>query len=280
MIPKLLVGVFLVGVVAQPVGGHGFLHEEIAILSARLKKQPNNAELLVRRAQLYREHRQPEAARADLKHALFQDSRLPSALLAMARLEREAGNVVAAKEAMASLLEQHADNVEALTEKARIHESLKEWVEAAETWQNLLDRSEDTSASVALSCARALCRISPADFGGARAVLERALSHHPRVIALHQELAAVWIRLKHFEKAGQQLDQLHAIYPGLSPRLLVEEATLWQEHGRKKEATLAWRQARGAFAKLSAHRQSLPGFQSLKAQIDDALTVPLTDVLP
>lgn len=274
VIPSWLVGVGVAVAIVQCLSAHGFLHEEIAALSQRIKKQPRNAELLVKRAELYREHRETKEARMDLEQALKIEPSLPSARLALARLLRESGNVEAAKEAVQLVVKQSPGNVEAVAELARCQEVLGEWSGAAASWRSLLDEEEGASPAVALSCARAYGQVKPAELKSAQKVLVQALSRHPRVIVLHRELAALWIRLEQPAKADRQLQALREIYPGLRPRLLVEEASLWQEHHQKERALTAWQEARAAFAKIPAHRQSLPGFQSLKGQIDSALDSP------
>jgi predicted Zn-dependent protease len=62
----LLVGAVCVGACVLPASGHGDLHERIEELSERLAATPNDVELLLRRGDLYRQHKDYAAALRDL----------------------------------------------------------------------------------------------------------------------------------------------------------------------------------------------------------------------
>jgi tetratricopeptide (TPR) repeat protein len=80
---------------AGPLLAHLGLDEQIAGLSARLEREPENATLLLRRGELRRAHGDWTAAAADFRSALDRDPALHAAHLALGRLQLEEGDPAA-----------------------------------------------------------------------------------------------------------------------------------------------------------------------------------------
>src|SRR5688572_300750 len=117
------VGVLLVVaaivLVAQPSGAHDALAEQIARLTAEIGRNPANAELLVRRGDLYRARRQWTEALADFDRALRLDPTRVTAELGRARVLFETGQPTGAIQAADHFLRRVPRHVDALVLRAR-----------------------------------------------------------------------------------------------------------------------------------------------------------------
>ena len=70
-------------------GGHGIIHEDIARVTAELRKEPGNSRLLFVRAALYRAHGEVDNAFVDLNKIAGQTSPSPAVFLELADLSLE-----------------------------------------------------------------------------------------------------------------------------------------------------------------------------------------------
>ena len=118
---------------ALVVSAHDGLHEQLAEVSARLRRDPRNASLYLKRGELYRLHREWRRAAADYDRAARLDPRLAAVDFARGRMLFEAGRHVAAKSALDRFLSAEPRHAEALTTRARVLVRLGRRAEATTT---------------------------------------------------------------------------------------------------------------------------------------------------
>jgi tetratricopeptide (TPR) repeat protein len=271
--PVLLAGLIVSFCLDPKASAHGFVHEQIETVSRKIDQKTGDARLLLKRAELLRDHEETDAARADLQAALALEPGHPGTLLALARLQRETNHLAGAHKAIDTLLAQHQHHPGALKEKALIHAAAEEWMPSASAWKACLQFSSTPEAESFLACAHALRqqKSSPDNTREALAVLLQGVKQHPGLIPLRQAAAACAIALHDPESARTQFDALLKQYPTLKPRLYTDEAEAWLTHGQFDHAHRAYQNARSAFDMLPPSRRNQPGFQALGQRITRGL---------
>lgn len=258
--------------------GHGLIHDQITTLTGQLKEHPGQPEILIRRAELQRDHGNLEAARADLMAAIREHPEEPAPLLVLARIEREANRLPAARRNIDAYLARQPEDPAGHRENALIHTAVEQWTEAAEAWSASLQHDPCPQPEPFLAAARAYqsAASSPAATRRALAVLQQGIGKHPKVIPLREQAASTCIRLGRFADARGHFGFLLTAHPNLRPRLLANQGAIWLRHGRRSDALAAYRNARAAFDSLPDARRLQPGFQSLDQAIDQALASLIT----
>src|SRR5262245_15877102 len=111
LIAMLIVAIGRAFIWPESLAAHEGLKEQIAAITAQLSKDPNNVELLARRAELLRLGRQWNDSLRDLERAWQLDSTSPAAELVRARLHLDSGNAKASFDASSRVLMRDASNL-------------------------------------------------------------------------------------------------------------------------------------------------------------------------
>jgi tetratricopeptide (TPR) repeat protein len=141
---------------------HPAIEEHIEQLSAKLAKQPNDAELLVDRGSLYLEHSAFDNALRDFTVATTREPKLGIAWFSRAQVELAMGNTDAAFTSNAAFLKLHSQDINTL---ARIHGLFQQGdiymaaakpTEAAKSYQQAITASSHASPEQYLQLINAL----------------------------------------------------------------------------------------------------------------------------
>src|SRR6266404_4403885 len=118
----------------MPLGllAHGDLHEQIAITTKLIQKEPRNAALYLKRGELHRAHGDWDAAMADYERAAALDPKLEVVDLARGKALLAANWPISAKVALDRYLATHTNHVDALVTRARVLDKLGEHAPAAQ----------------------------------------------------------------------------------------------------------------------------------------------------
>src|SRR5512134_3769207 len=109
---------------AVRVAAHGPLHEQIAILTERIERDPHDAWLYLRRGELHGHHGETEEALQDLERAQPLDPALTAVALARGKLLLRVRRLAEAKSALDRYLALEPDDPDALATRARAHAAL------------------------------------------------------------------------------------------------------------------------------------------------------------
>ena len=122
----------LAAILAFPIQlpGRADIHERIEAVSEQIEKQPNNAELYIKRGELHRVHRDWEAALADYQRAVERAPHLNQVKFVRGRMQFEAGRWTAAKTDLDRFLALQPNYREALLVRARVLAALGKRLEA------------------------------------------------------------------------------------------------------------------------------------------------------
>jgi predicted Zn-dependent protease len=259
--------VFFCFVFVAAASAHDDLHTQVEEASRHIAKDPGNASLYVKRAEIYRLLGHPQHALADLKAAEHRDPALPGITLTRGRVLSQLGRLQAAKNALDALLRQHPDHLDGLSERGRVLERLRlyraaaidlgracrlrpvpspdDCAEAAQAWQ----RAGDSGAALK-SLDDCMLRI------GAVATLQ-PLAIHIEMVRGDYESAL----------ARQESMQQHLA----SHQWLAERAELLQQIGRRSEAHQVRLKALIAFNALPPDRRQTRMGTSFRRDLELAL---------
>ena len=177
--------VFAAGVLLGCAGtgwAHGSLHEQLAAVNAQLEKQPANADLLLWRADLHRQHGQWEEAVRDIAAAQLAGAEAGALAMARAQLAVSRADWEMAARELPVLARELPENAEAWRIAGTVETARARHAAAAAAWRAAVDRADPPRPDDFISLARA-SRAAGAD-DGALAALDAGIARLGEASAL------------------------------------------------------------------------------------------------
>src|SRR5215213_4013465 len=233
---------------------HEGLHEQIATITAKIKRDPKNASLYLQRGELDRLHHDWTRAAADYDRAERLQPGLKIVELARGKLFLESGKLQRAKVTLNRFLSQQPGHYEALITRARVLAKLGDRDEAVADFSQALAASSLPEPELYIERARVLAdeqRISDALRG-----LDEGIDKLGPLVTLQVAAIDLELRRKSYDGALTRLDQI-AAQSERKEAWLVRRGEILKLAGRDEEARAAFNAALVAIESLpAAHRQS------------------------
>ena len=261
-----LVVIVLVGVVS--VSAHDGLHEQIAEVTARIRRDPKNAALYLKRGELYRLHRDWTRAAADYDRAARLRPRLAEIDFARGRMLFEAGRLRPAQIALDRFLHGQPEHLEALITRGRVLVRLGQHAAGARDFTEAIARSPEPE--LFLERAQALSAGGAAHLDEALRGLDEGIAKHGPLVTLQLYAIDLELRRKHYDAALARLETVAA----QSPRRetwLARRGEILTLAGRAHEARAAFAAALAAVESLPASRRRTRAVTELEARLRAAL---------
>ncbi|HKC25956.1 MAG TPA: tetratricopeptide repeat protein, partial [Thermoanaerobaculia bacterium] len=248
---------------------HGDVHDQIAALTLRLRAEPRNAELLLKRGELHRVHGDVEAALADFRAASAIDPSLEAVDLCAARALLEGKRPTEAAARIERVLARRPGDPEALLIRARAAAALGETERAAQLYPRALDVAPRPDPDLYVETARAL---EAAGKGvDALATLERGLARLGAAPSLELAALELELSLARTDAALARLDRLASSSPR-PERWLLRRAEILERGGRRAEARAAFGEALRAIEALPLRIRGTRAAAALEASIRAGLS--------
>ncbi|MBI5383809.1 MAG: hypothetical protein HZA90_03890 [Verrucomicrobia bacterium] len=249
---------------------HGELHEMIVQAGRDIERKPNDPQLYLHRAELYRLHREWDAGLADLDRADALSNQWHVLHFTRARLLLDAEWFQSAKVAADRFLAREPDHVEALITRARARAKLGERLAAADDYTRALARTSGPVPELYLERAEALTAEGGAHVDKALEGLEQGLAKLGPVVTL--QLAAMNLELKQnrLEAALARIDGAMAQSPN-KENWLARRGEVLRQAGRNQEAAAAFTAALRALDTLPPARRAVPAMVDWEKRIRTAL---------
>ncbi|MGH9658629.1 MAG: tetratricopeptide repeat protein, partial [Bryobacteraceae bacterium] len=232
---------------------HDGLREQIAAITAQIAHDPQNVDLLARRAELYRATRQWKAALADLDRVHAIDPRMAAADLTRARVLLATGQVSASVDVASRLLARHPRHVDALLVRARANGKLHRPRAAIADFTSALETHP--SPDVFIERARLNATVKPAGRVEALSGLDDAIARLGPLVTLELEAIDIEITLERFDAALARLDRVSR-QAARQESWLVRRGAILERAGRFDEALASYRAAMRAATIEPRVRQS------------------------
>ena len=251
----LVIVAFCIALVPSFSRAHEGLHEQIAAITAKIKRDPKNASLYLQRGELHRLHRDWAKAAADYDRAERLQPSLKIVGLARGKMLFESGKLQRVRLTLDRFLSQQPDHYEALITRARVFAKLGARDDAAKDFSKALAISSEPEPELYLERAQVLAgdeqRIDQALRG-----LDEGINKLGPLATLQLAAIELELRRKNYDAAVTRLDQI-AAQSQRKEAWLVRRGEILKLAGRDEEARAAFNAALDAIASLpAAHRQS------------------------
>ena len=234
---------------------HEGLHEQIAAITAKIKRDPKNASLYLQRGELHRLHRNWGRAAADYDRAERLQPSLRIVELARGKMFFESGKLQRAKSTLDHFLGQQPRHYEGLITRARVLEKLGARIDAAEDFTQALSLSAVPEPELYLERANVLAA-DELQLGAALRGLDEGINKLGPLVTLQLAAIDLELRRQNFDGALARLEQITA-QSQRKEAWLVRRGEILKLAGREHEARAAFNSALAAIGSLPpAHRQS------------------------
>src|SRR5258705_1946301 len=183
------------------VNAHGDLDEQIESASKRIKENPRDAGLYLRRGQLFGLHGEMEAALADFAQASDLDPRLALVELCKGEMFYHAGKYVEAKQCLDRFLGAQPDHANGHAVRARTLVRLGDPMAANEDFTKAIAGMGDPKPEFYIERAQALASDKVQNIEKAIAGLDEGIRKMGPVFTLQYHALELEIKGKHFDQA-------------------------------------------------------------------------------
>lgn len=249
-------------IVAASAAAHGDLHERIDAATRAIAAAPDDASLVMRRAELRRMH-------GELDEALADYTRAAELGVAGARLElgrgtvlAELGHLAAAIAALDRALQLEPDSVDALVRRARVR--LRTGEAATDDYDRAIERLDRPRPDLYVERARALRSLGRID--AALAGLEEGMRRLGPLASLAGTALELERDARRWDAALARVDTM-LVAAERKETLLVERGELLAAAGRDDDARAAFDAAADAIRALPAHLRTAPAVRSLETRV-------------
>jgi len=257
----------VIGVPAA-ANAHGDLHEQIESTSQRIKENPRDAGLYLRRGQLYSLHGEVEAALADFARASNLDPRLALVEFCKGEMFYQAGKDIEAKECLDRFLKSEPDHANGHAVRARTLVRLGDPKAASEDFTKAI--AGVGKPELYIERAQALASDKVGDVEKALEGLNEGIRKLGPVFTLQYHALELEIKGKHFDQALKRVDEILA-RSIRKERWFAKRAEILAMAGRVEEARADYVRAWEAFQRLPAGRKTEPAMIDLEARLRKAL---------
>jgi predicted Zn-dependent protease len=248
---------------------HGDLHEQITRISERIAAAPGDADLLLRRAELHRLHRDWSAAEKDYARAALLAPDSAGVPFGRAKLHFERRRPRAALGELNQLLSAQPNHVEALVMRARVQRQLGRNKTAAIDFARATAAAPEPQPEYYLEGAEALAAAGELQRGAS--VLADGLARLGPVPALVLAAIELDLRLRRFDSALLRIDR--AIQASPRKELWLERrGDVLKSAGRPAESAQAYRDALAAIAALSPRLRNTRSMVELHQRLQTKVT--------
>lgn len=261
----------LVAALTPSARAHGELDRQIAAVTDRLRRAPKDATLLLQRAELYRQHAEPEAALADLARARQLAPLLVEVDFTEGRVLLDTGRLAEARAALDRFLAAQPDHPIALWYRAQTLVKLDHRRLADADLKRCLEVAPEPTPE--LFIARAVNLEKLGDLEPALAVIEAGIQRLGAISSLNLAAAELEVKLRRLDAALARLDQLIAA-SARKEALLVRKGNLLAQADRSDAARQCYLAARTELELLPPTTRKTRNNRALAEEITKALEKP------
>ena len=250
---------------------HPTFEIRIGRVNAKIKKDPKNAKLYLKRGDLYREHESWDAALADFNRSRAINPGLVDIDLSIAELWLDAKEPKKALEALNQYLGNKPGSPEGLSQRARAYVALGNFEAAVKDFDKAITNIQTPSPDLYVERARCSMKLGSEHLEKTHRDLEEGIKHLGPIVTLVEVLVDIDQKRARYKEALEHIDSL--------PPILKEQAKWLMRrgdlHGDKKEpskAEKAYKQALSKIAQLPPRRREVKAVKALKEEIDGKLT--------
>jgi len=247
---------------------HEGLHEQIAAVSAEIKREPKNASLYLKRGELHRLHRDWDRAFADYNRAEQLNPRLDEVNFGRGRTYFDADKPQQARIWLDRFLVVRPNHVDALVTRARVLVKLNLSTAAATDYSRVIAQLAKAKPEYYIERAEALVAGGRNDdaLGG----IDEGIRKLGPIVTLQLFAIDLEISRKSYDAALSRLEQISAQSPR-KESWLARRGDILLLAGRRDEALQAYKAAIAAIEALPPYRRATKATVELERRVRAAL---------
>ena len=259
---------FLAITLAMQTPAHEGLHEQIAAVSAEIKREPKNASLYLKRGELHRLHRDWDRAFADYNRAEQLNPRLDEVNFGRGRTYFDADKPQQARIWLDRFLVVRPNHVDALVTRARVLVKLNLSTAAATDYSRVIAQLAKAKPEYYIERAEALVAGGRNDdaLGG----IDQGIRKLGPIVTLQLFAIDLEISRKSYDAALSRLEQISAQSPR-KESWLARRGDILLLAGRRDEALQAYKAAIAAIEALPPYRRATKATVELERRVRAAL---------
>lgn len=266
----------LVVLVAHPrrLAAHADLLLQIEEVTKAIEKEPTNADLYLRRGQLWREHVEYQRAYEDIEKAFALMPGLSQIDLMRGRLFLDWGWPLTARAVLDRYLSHQPRNVEGLIHRGRALARLELRRSAADDYDLALKLTTEPSPDLYVERAQVLMALDREDWARAVRGLDEGLQRLGPLVTLQLFAIDAELKLSNYDGALSRVDKIAARSPR-KETWYARRGEILVQAGRGEEALKAYESAKISLQTLPPTRRNVPAMRELARRIEaqiDALS--------
>lgn len=259
---------FLALTLAVQTPAHEGLHEQIAAVTAQIKRDPKNALLYLKRGELHRLHRDWDLAFADYGRAERLNPRLDEVNLGRGRTYFEADKPQQARVWLDRFLSASPDHVDALITRARILVRLNLFIPAATDYSLAIAKLAKPKPEYYIE--RAEAHVAGGRNEEALGGIDEGIRRLGPIVTLQLFAIDLQVSLKSYDAALLRLEQIAAQSPR-KESWLARRGEILRQAGREGEAQQAFKAALTAIEALPPVHRTKEATVALERRVRAAL---------
>ena len=254
--------------VAATLQAHQGLHEQIAAVTARIRQQPRNGALYLKRAELYRLHHEWRLAARDYERARRYDPALDPVDLGKGTMLLERGRAAEALFPLRRYVRSAPDDARGHLSLGRAYAALGRTPEAIDELTLAVRYTPDPDPDLILERVHVLAAANRRD--EALRTLDEVLATRGPLIALQLAAIDLEVQSRDYEAALRRVDEAEASSPR-KESWLARRGEILLRAGRPMEARAAYQAALDAIAELPPERRGTRAMRDLQEKLRRAL---------
>lgn len=266
----LVLGAAHTAILPQRACAHSELIIQIDAVTAEIQKDPNNAELYLRRGQLRREHSEFDLAKSDFDKVESLSPNWPHLDALRAKLYLDWGWPLTARALADKYLAKNPSNVDALILRARIHQRLSMSRSAANDYDLAIELSAEPSPDLFVERCQLLTNLGSEHLAEALRGLDDGIKRLGPLVTLQLFAIETEVKQQRYDGALARVDQITERSPR-KETWLARRAEILVQAGRKAEARKAYEASLAALNSLPPARRNVPAMAELARRIQQAI---------
>ena len=262
----LLITILVLSVTA--LRAHDGIHEQIIAVTAEIKKSPRDAALYLKRAELYRLHREWRNSERDLNAAARLDPTLRIVDLRRGKLLFDKGEFKRARMYLERFSAVEPEAFEGVLALGRTLAKLGDAAGAARWFKKAIEVSPSDSAEIYVERAEVLA--NSGSFVEALDGLDEGIAKLGSLVTLETPAIGLEVKLNRFENAIKRIDRIAKGMPRKEPFLLLKGETLIKA-GRNCEARTELLDARRGYESRSTFQRNVRAVRNEIARVEAGL---------
>jgi tetratricopeptide (TPR) repeat protein len=258
----------LLAALALPTPAHEGLHEQIAEVTAQIKRDPKNASLYLKRGELNRLHRDWTAAFADYSRAEQLNPRLDEVKFGRGRTYFEADKPRQARIWLDRFLIAKPSHVDALVTRARVLVKLNQHLAATADYSRAIAQLEKPKPEYYIERAQAFVAIGRTD--EALVGIDEGVKRLGPIVTLQLFAIDLELSSKRYDSALSRLELISAQSPR-KESWLARRGDILLVAGREDEARKAFTAALAAIEALPPNHRATKATFELERRVRGAL---------